>query len=63
MERVPETVLSRMRQASGRGKEAGLAEGVTIAREMLAAVRDRVQGVQVAAPLGKVPVAIEVLQQ
>ena len=59
---VPEAVLGRMRQASARGKEAALAEGVTIAREMLAAVRDRVQGVQVAAPLGKVPVAIDVLQ-
>ena len=60
---VPEVVLNRMRHASGRGKEAAQAEGVTIAREMLAAVRDRVQGVQVAAPLGKVPVAIDVLQQ
>lgn len=59
---VPDAVLDRMRVASARGKEAALAEGVTIAREMLAAVRDRVQGVQVAAPLGKVPVAIEVLK-
>jgi homocysteine S-methyltransferase len=52
-----------MRQASGRGKETALAEGVTIAREMLAAVRHRVQGVQVAAPLGRVPVAIDVLKE
>jgi 5,10-methylenetetrahydrofolate reductase len=59
---VPATVLERMRQASTRGKEQALAEGVRISQEMLAAVADRVQGVQVAAPLGKVPVALEVLE-
>jgi homocysteine S-methyltransferase len=58
---VPDAVLDRMRKASARGKEAALAEGVTIAREMLAAVRGRVQGVQVSAPLGRVPVALEVV--
>jgi homocysteine S-methyltransferase len=59
---VPNSVLDRMRQASTRGKEAALAEGVRISQEMLAAVADRVQGVQVAAPLGKVSVALEVLE-
>ena len=59
---VPDEILARMRRASDRGKEAGLAEGVAIAGEMLAAVRDRLQGVQVSAPLGKVPVALEVLK-
>ena len=58
---VPDTVLDRMRRASAGGKEAALAEGVSIAREMLAAVRQRVQGAQVSAPLGRVPVALEVL--
>ncbi len=58
---VPDAVLRRMRTASEQGKEAGLAEGVAIAREMLAAVRDRLQGAQVSAPLGRVPVALEVL--
>ncbi len=58
---VPEAVLDRMRKASALGKEAALAEGVTIAREMLAAVRGRVRGVQVSAPLGRVPVALEVI--
>jgi methionine synthase I (cobalamin-dependent)/5,10-methylenetetrahydrofolate reductase len=58
---VPDAVLDRMRSASARGKEAALAEGVTIAREMLAAVRSRVRGVQVSAPLGRVPVALEVI--
>ncbi|HXE58575.1 MAG TPA: bifunctional homocysteine S-methyltransferase/methylenetetrahydrofolate reductase [Gemmatimonadales bacterium] len=58
---VPDEVLARMREASARGREEALAEGVRIAREMLAAVRDRVQGVQVSAPLGRVPVALEVV--
>jgi methionine synthase I (cobalamin-dependent)/5,10-methylenetetrahydrofolate reductase len=58
---VPDAVIARMRRASALGKEAALAEGVAIAREMLAEVRGMVAGVQVAAPLGKVEVAIEVL--
>ncbi len=58
---VPDEVLDRMRRASERGREEGLAEGVRIAREMLAAVRDRLSGAQVSAPLGKVPVALDVL--
>ncbi len=58
---VPAAVMARMRAASDRGKEAALAEGVAIGREMLTAVRDRVQGAQVSAPLGRVPVALEVL--
>jgi homocysteine S-methyltransferase len=58
---IPPAVLDRMRQASAQGKDAALAEGVRIAREMLAAVRGRVQGAQVSAPLGRVPVALEVL--
>jgi homocysteine S-methyltransferase len=59
---VPDAIVDRMRAASARGKEEALAEGVRISREMLAAVADRVQGVQVSAPLGRVPVAIEVLE-
>ena len=56
---VPDEILTRMRRASERGREQGLAEGVAIAREMLSAVRDRLSGAQVSAPLGKVPVADE----
>ncbi len=59
---VPEGVLARMRTASAKGKEAALDEGVTICREMLVGVRDRVQGTQISAPLGKVPVVLEVLK-
>ena len=59
---VPDAVVDRMRAASAHGKEEALAEGVRISREMLAAVADRVQGVQVSAPLGRVSVALEVLE-
>ncbi len=59
---VPDAIVERMRVASAGGKEEALAEGVRISREMLAAVADRVQGVQVSAPLGRVPVALEVLE-
>ena len=59
---VPEATLTRMRRASEHGKDAALAEGVAIAREMLTAVRGMVRGAQVAAPLGKVEVALQVLQ-
>ena len=58
---VPDAIVDRMRVASAGGKEEALAEGVRISREMLAAVADRVQGAQVSAPLGRVPVALEVL--
>ena len=60
---VPDAVLDRMRRASADGKEAALAEGVRISREMLAAVAERVQGAQVSAPMGRVPVALEVLAE
>ena len=57
---VPASVLERMRAAQDKGKEASLAEGVAIAREMLTRVRPMVQGAQVSAPFGRVPVALEV---
>jgi len=59
---VPEEVLARMRKASDRGKEAALAEGVAIAREMFQQVKGAVQGVQVSAPFGRVEVALEVFK-
>ena len=57
---VPDDVIVRMRAAQDKGKEAALAAGVAIAREMLARVRPMVQGAQVSAPFGRVPVALEV---
>ena len=59
---VPTAVLERMRVASAKGKEEALREGIRIAREMLAAIRTRVRGVQVAAPMGRTGVAVEVIR-
>jgi homocysteine S-methyltransferase len=42
-------------------KKAALAIGLAIAQEMLAEVRDQVQGVQVSAPFGNFGAAAEVL--
>src|SRR5437868_13901858 len=57
---VPAEVLERMRRAQDKGKEAALAEGVKIAREMFEQVKSSVQGVQVSVPFGRVEVALEV---
>ena len=59
---VPEPILARMKKAQEKGKEAALAEGVKIAREMFALVKKDVQGVQVSAPFGRVDVALEVFR-
>jgi homocysteine S-methyltransferase len=59
---VPDDVMERMRIASDKGKEHGMREGVAIARETLERVRDRVAGVQVSAPLGRVDLALEVFE-
>jgi homocysteine S-methyltransferase len=59
---VPDDVMERMRIASDKGKEHGMREGVAIARETLVRVRDRVAGVQVSAPLGRVDLALEVFE-
>jgi homocysteine S-methyltransferase len=55
---MPDEILARMARVTD--KDAALAEGVAIAREMLANVRGAVQGVQVSAPFGKFAVATEV---
>ena len=59
---VPPTVVERMRQAQEHGAAAARAEGVAIAIEMIEAVKDLVQGVQVSAPAGRVSAALEVLR-
>jgi homocysteine S-methyltransferase len=55
---VPPGILDRMRLD---GKDAQLAEGIAIAREMLDRVRPLVCGVQVSAPFGRVELALQVL--
>ena len=55
-------ILERMRVASEKGKEEAREEGITIARESLAEVRDIIQGVQVSAPFGNVRYALQVFE-
>ncbi len=60
---MPEKVLSRIRDANDRGREATEEEGVRIALEVLETVRHRVQGVHVSAPQGRVDLALRVLEE
>jgi len=57
---VPEEVIERMRHASAVGKEEAVEEGIRIAQQMLSEALPRIQGVQVSAPFGKVPLALRV---
>jgi homocysteine S-methyltransferase len=57
---VPDSVLERMARAQN--PEAARAEGVAIAREMLIAARQTVQGAQISAPLGRYSSAVDVLE-
>jgi homocysteine S-methyltransferase len=57
---VPDWVMQRM--ASVESREGQLAMGVQIAREAVARVRDRVAGIQVSAPFGKIETACAVIE-
>ncbi|SPF33099.1 5,10-methylenetetrahydrofolate reductase with homocysteine S-methyltransferase domain [Candidatus Sulfotelmatobacter kueseliae] len=57
---VPDSILERMARAQS--PEAAREEGVAIAREMLIAVRQIVQGAQISAPLGRYSSAVDVLE-
>jgi homocysteine S-methyltransferase len=57
--RVPDELLRRMRQTET--PEAAAAEGVAIAREVAAAIRDRVQGFQLSNATGRIQAALRVL--
>jgi len=56
---IPEEIMLRMAQTDS--PEAARREGILIAREMVEAVRQLVQGVQIAAPFGRYTVAAEVI--
>ena len=56
---IPGEIRERMRKVPG--GDAARKEGVRIAREMLFAVRDRVQGAYLMPPLGRYELALEVL--
>jgi homocysteine S-methyltransferase len=57
---VPDSILERMARAQT--PEGARAEGVAIAREMLLAVRQTVQGAQISAPQGRYTSAVDVLE-
>jgi homocysteine S-methyltransferase len=57
---VPDAVMERM--ASVESRDGQLAMGIQIARESVARVMDRVAGIQVSAPLGKVETAWAVIE-
>ena len=57
---VPAALLERMAAAQARGEERE--EGERIAVEILHRVRDRIQGIQVAAPFGRIRSAVAVLE-
>jgi len=57
---VPDEVMSRMARATT--KEAQRAEGIQIARDCVAQLRNQVSGIQVSAPFGKVSTAIAVIK-
>ena len=59
--RMPEEILARMGRAAS-SPDASRAEGIRIAREMLAEAQPMVQGVQVSAPFARYTAAAEVLE-
>ena len=57
--RVPDALMDRMRHADGGA--AAAAEGIAIAREIAAALREVVQGVQVSTASGNIDAALAVI--
>jgi methionine synthase I (cobalamin-dependent)/5,10-methylenetetrahydrofolate reductase len=58
--RVPDHILERMRKAEISGRAAD--EGIAIAREIVAAIRPMVQGIQISTAADAVPTALAVMQ-
>jgi len=57
---IPDSVMQRMAAVSSR--EDQLKVGIDIARESVDRIRDRVRGIQVSAPLGKIANALAVIE-
>ncbi len=57
--RVPDALMERMRKADG--QDAAVAEGIAIAREIAAGLRQAVQGIQVSTQTGNIDAALGVL--
>jgi 5,10-methylenetetrahydrofolate reductase len=56
---VPDEIMIRMQKTAS--PEHARAEGIAIAQEMLTEARGMIQGVQVSAPFGRYPLAVEIL--
>jgi homocysteine S-methyltransferase len=57
---IPERIMERM--AAVEGREEQMAMGVRIAQESVARIHDRVAGIQVSAPFGKIETALAVVE-
>ncbi|RMF90257.1 MAG: hypothetical protein D6741_17080 [Planctomycetota bacterium] len=57
---IPDAIMQRMEAAKTR--EDQLKTGIEIARESVERVRERVAGIQVSAPFGKVEIALGVIE-
>ncbi|MDR2345379.1 MAG: bifunctional homocysteine S-methyltransferase/methylenetetrahydrofolate reductase [Planctomycetaceae bacterium] len=58
---VPDSTMERMEHVAKKTKEEQLAVGIEIAKEMISAIKDRVNGIQVAAPFGRIEIALLVV--
>jgi hypothetical protein len=58
--RVPDAVVERMRRADGEGRAVD--EGMAIAREISAAIRPVVQGVQISSPPRAIDMAVGLIE-
>jgi len=56
---VPDVLVDPMRRAAG--AEAAIAEGVQVAREIVAAIKGMAAGVQISSPSGRLDAALDVL--
>ncbi len=56
---IPDEIRERMR---GKEKEAGMREGLAIAREFIAGVKDRVGGFYLIPPFGRYEIAVELIR-
>jgi len=60
---IPDLVLTRIGKAEARGEDAARAEGVSIALETFAAVRDRIAGIHIHVADGNLDGALELLSK
>ncbi len=60
---VPKDIMERMRRAQEISKEAAFEEGVRIAKETYDYFRTEVNGVQIAAPLGRIEAVFKILSE